>query len=80
MKYSKLRSRHRPQWVRLSFVDPFDGRLLWSVTLPYSKRASANGAFTGHLRSIPDTKRLCSKILEGRTPKMRVNLFPPFSS
>lgn len=75
----RRRNSYRPAWVRISYIDPLDEKLLWSVILPYTKRQSADGEYSAWLRCHDDTRKLCSRILGIRKPAVRVNLFPPRS-
>lgn len=64
-----------PYRIKVTYADPFDGKLLCSSEFPYNKRMSADGFYTRGIRVMcKGLKSIQSHILEGREPKPKVEI------
>jgi hypothetical protein len=66
----------RPQYVAVTFFDPWDERILTRMKIIYDRRLAADGFYSKHIKQIVQGLRLkvFSDVLQGRTPATRTTL------
>lgn len=65
----------RPRRIIVTFLDPFDGEPVAENNYHYDPRLSADGFYSRHVRKVQQAlKQIQSNILQGRTPKVSVQM------